>query len=75
MDYTFIRCSCGGTIGMYNRETFTCEQCRQEFKQYFLNYDGLKINDNGLPPMHRAISRHLLVYISECFLDYGICLF
>ena len=45
MDYAFLRCSCGGTIGMYNRETFACEQCGQEFKQYLLNYDGLKIND------------------------------
>ena len=45
MDYTFIRCSCGGIIGMYSRETFTCEKCGQEFKQYLLNYDGLKIND------------------------------
>ena len=45
MDYVFIRCSCGGIIGMYNRETFTCERCGQEFKHYLLNYDGLKIND------------------------------
>lgn len=45
MDHIFLHCSCGGIIGMYNRETFTCEQCGQEFKQYLLNYDGLKIND------------------------------
>lgn len=45
MDYIFIRCSCGGVIGMYNRETFTCGNCGQEFKQYLLNYDDLKIND------------------------------
>ena len=45
MDYIFIHCSCGGIVGMYNRETFTCEKCGQEFKYYKLNHDGLQIND------------------------------
>lgn len=45
MDFDFIRCSCGGIIGTYDREHFTCERCGQEFRYYLLNYDGLKIND------------------------------
>ena len=44
-DYEFIRCSCGGIIGMYNRDTFNCEQCGEEFQLYKLDYDTCSIND------------------------------
>lgn len=46
MDYQHIHCdSCGGVIGMYDREKFSCERCGKEFALYTLNYDRLKIND------------------------------
>ena len=38
-DYKHIRCECGGTIGMYNRNTFNCERCNKEFQLYKLDYD------------------------------------
>lgn len=44
-DYKHIRCSCGGIIGMYNRNTFNCEQCNTEYQLYKLDYDVCKIND------------------------------
>ena len=45
MNYKHIYCECGGTIGMYDRETFTCETCRKEFELHRMDYDQLLIND------------------------------
>lgn len=44
-DYEHVKCECGGIIGAYDRENFTCEKCGKEFKLYQLDYDYLKIND------------------------------
>lgn len=41
----FIRCCCGGIIGMYNRQDFTCETCGKEYQLHKLNYDRCMIND------------------------------
>ena len=38
-EYKHIKCECGGTIGMYNRSTFTCERCNKEFQLQNLDYD------------------------------------
>ena len=45
MDFNYIHCSCGGIIGMYDRETFGCSQCGKQFVLYNLKYGDLKIND------------------------------
>lgn len=45
MNYKFIKCTCGGTIGAYDRENFTCERCGEQFDIYRIEYDYLKIND------------------------------
>ena len=45
VDYKHIRCKCGGIIGMYNRETFNCEQCGEEYKIYNLDHDAFLTND------------------------------
>lgn len=45
VDYQLLHCECGGTIGMYDRQTFLCECCGQAFDLYRLDYDTLKIND------------------------------
>lgn len=46
-DYEFLRCGCGGIIGMYNRflEACICDKCGKEFKLHEVPYDYLKIND------------------------------
>lgn len=44
-DYKHIKCECGGTIGMYNRNTFNCEKCNKEYQLYKLDYDVCLTND------------------------------
>lgn len=44
-NYSHVTCQCGGIIGMYNRDTFNCEQCGKEHYLYALSYDYLAIND------------------------------
>lgn len=38
--YEHLRCECGGIIGMYDRENFTCEKCGKE-KEAKGKYDRL----------------------------------
>ena len=45
VNYRHIKCKCGGIIGMYNRDTFNCEQCGEEYKIYKLDYDACLTND------------------------------
>ena len=46
MDYNHVICdNCGGIIGMFDRNTFTCDRCGKEFELYRLAYDRLAIND------------------------------
>ena len=54
-DYSHIKCSCGGIIGMYNRSTFNCERCNMEFQLHKLDYDVCLPNDKTgwLFPMKR----------------------
>lgn len=40
-----VRCECGGIIGAYNRENFTCERCGKGYEPYQLEYDHILIND------------------------------
>lgn len=42
--YEHVRCECGGIIGAYDRENFTCEQCGERYSVYQLNYDYIFIN-------------------------------
>lgn len=44
-DYEHIRCDCGGVIGTWNREDFTCDKCDKRFSLYKIRYDRLLIND------------------------------
>ena len=44
-EYEYLKCSCGGIIGMRDRETFRCGNCDKEFSLYTLNYDYLGINN------------------------------
>lgn len=44
VNYTHLRCSCGGIIGMYDREHFSCEKCEKLAKVHG-KYDKLMIND------------------------------
>ena len=44
-NYKNIKCKCGGIIGMYNRNNFTCERCGTEYELYKLNYDICMINN------------------------------
>ena len=45
-NYEHIKCDqCGGIIGEYDRERFSCDRCGKEFKLYELNYHRLLIND------------------------------
>ena len=57
-EYNYIKCSCGGTIGMYNRDIFNCERCSTEFKLYNLDYDICLTNDKTgwIFPMKRKDS-------------------
>lgn len=43
-EYTHLRCECGGVIGVYDRENFTCEKCGKK-KEVTGKYDRLMIND------------------------------
>lgn len=43
--YKHLKCSCGGIIGMYDREKFTCERCNKEYPLYKQKYDICLIND------------------------------
>ena len=45
IDYHLLRCECGGAIGMYDRQTFSCEHCGKAVDLYRLDYDTIKIND------------------------------
>lgn len=37
--YDHVKCKCGGIIGMFNRSTFNCERCGEEYPLYKLDYD------------------------------------
>lgn len=56
MGYRHMRCKCGGIIGMYNRENFTCDKCGMI---YFIhgNYDILLTNEKTgwIFPMIREV--------------------
>lgn len=43
IDYTHLKCECGGIVGMYDGKAFTCEQCK---KPQNINgkYDRIEIN-------------------------------
>ena len=43
--YEHVKCECGGTIGAYDRENFSCDKCGRRFEPYILNYESLLIND------------------------------
>ena len=46
MNYNHVRCdSCGGVIGMYDREDFICERCCKRFELHHVKYDDILIND------------------------------
>lgn len=46
MNYTHVKCNnCCGIIGMFDRNTFTCDQCGKEFELYRIDYDRLEINN------------------------------
>ena len=45
IDYEHLRCDCGGHIGMFDRNNFTCSMCNKRFALHRLNYDRLMIND------------------------------
>lgn len=51
----YIKCNCGGIIGMYNGNTFNCERCGKEFQIYDLSYDVCFSNNKTgwLFPMKR----------------------
>lgn len=45
-NYTHMRCECGGIVGMYDREHFTCEKCGKNYDVMNINsYDHFEIND------------------------------
>lgn len=44
-NYRHIKCKCGGVIGMYNKNTFNCEQCNKEYQLDEIDYDICLIND------------------------------
>ena len=46
MNYRHVRCDqCGGVIGMYDRDNFTCEKCGKQFELYSVEYDDILINN------------------------------
>ena len=45
IDFDYLRCTCGGIIGMYDRENFNCERCGNVYLSYQLDYDFLLTND------------------------------
>lgn len=46
MDYQHIRCDkCGGIIGIYDKERFTCEKCGEQFSLIFEKCDTLMQNE------------------------------
>jgi hypothetical protein len=46
MDFNYLYCnSCGGIVGIYDRENLTCGCCGKQFKLYECDYSELKIND------------------------------
>ena len=45
MDFNYLYCTCGGTIGMYDRENFNCEKCGNTYLLYQLDFDFLLTND------------------------------
>ena len=46
MNYSHVRCdTCGGVIGMYDREDFICERCGKRFELHRVKYDDILIND------------------------------
>lgn len=46
MDYTFLYCDdCGGTIGVFDRRTFSCQDCGKQFDLRSTDYDRLLMNE------------------------------
>ena len=45
VDFDFLRCACGGIIGMYDRNSFSCDACGRPVKLHEGDYSELKIND------------------------------
>lgn len=44
MDYKHLKCDCGGVIGIYDREHFSCEKCGKIVDVQW-KYDRLMINE------------------------------
>ncbi len=44
-EYTHLKCKCGGIIGMYDRENFTCKKCGKVLKSIYGKCDWLAINE------------------------------
>ena len=38
-NYDHVRCKCGGIIGSWDRNAFTCDKCHSEYSLYKLDYD------------------------------------
>lgn len=46
MDYELIKCDCcGGTIGIFDRRTFSCQNCGKQFNLCGPDYDILLTNE------------------------------
>ena len=43
-NYDHVFCKCGGVIGSWGRNTFTCSDCHAEYALYKLDYDVLMPN-------------------------------
>lgn len=43
-DYEHMKCGCGGTIGCYDRDHFTCSDCNKEYDIFALEYDRVVVN-------------------------------
>ena len=61
-EYEYLRCSCGGTIGCYDRHSFKCNQCNKEYELWTLIYDYLGINDKTgwIFPMKRRKDAYVI---------------
>ena len=46
MDFDFIKCDyCGGTVGIFDRKHFSCQDCGKQFELYSNDYDRLLMNE------------------------------
>lgn len=50
-EYKHLKCNCGGIIGMYDREHYSCNDCKKEYENPEYDYLGINEKTGWIFPM------------------------